>query len=299
MATREQLRLVIASIAEQCDGLRCDMAMLALRGIFEGIWGGRTSGRPRAESELWPELFAAARERHPDFLFIAEVYWGKERELRALGFDYVYDKSLYDELVHGAPRELRHHLSDDDRLVRFLENHDEPRAAAVFPPNRHRAAAVIVATLPGMFLLHDGQLTGRRVRVPIQLRRRPPEPPDPSLAVFYERLLHLVRDPLFRRGSWRMVETRAAWEGNPTWENFLAYERQIDHRRAWIIVHFAAHQGQCFAAFDAGDLRGRRVELHDLLSGVNYIREGDDLANGLYVDLPAFGVHLFEVRLLP
>lgn len=295
-ATRDAMCEVLASIAQQCDGVRCDMSMLALRSVFEQIWGARTAGKERTEGEVWPDLIAAAKERRPGFLFIAEVYWGREEELRALGFDYVYDKALYDHLAAGRVNELRRQLSGDRDLVRFLENHDEPRAAAVFPPDRHRAAAVVVATLPGLFLLHEGQLSGRRIRVAIQLRRRPPEPPDQALASFYDRLLHVLRDPLFRRGSWQPVETRSAWEGNPTWENFLAYEWQLHGRRAWIVVNFAPHQGQCFAMFRAGDLRGRRVELREMMGTGSYLREGDDVAAGLYVDLPAFGVHVFEVR---
>jgi glycosidase len=287
-ATRERLRSAIASIAEQCDGVRCDMAMLALRATFKSIWRERVG---EMDEELWPGLILAARERNRDFLLLAEAYWGSEGELRALGFDYVYDKTLYDRLVHGDAAGLRAHLSADvgwqRRTVRFLENHDEPRAASVLPRDRHRAAALLAATLPGMLLLYEGQLEGRRVRVPIQLRRGPAESRDPELAAFYGTLLQLVRDPLLREGAWRLLDTRRAWDDNPTNTSFIAFERALDARRAWIIVNFAPHQGQCLVS-----VHGTQVELHDLLDDGRYSR---DVSGGLFVDLPGWGGHLFAV----
>jgi hypothetical protein len=287
-ATQARLRSVLASIAEQCDGVRCDMAMLALRATFKSIWHERVG---EMDEELWPELITAARERHPAFLFLAEAYWGSEGELRALGFDYVYDKTLYDRLVHGNAGELRVHLSADvdwqRHTVRFLENHDEPRAASAMPPDRHRAAALLAATLPGMLLLYHGQLEGRRVRVPIQLRRGPAEPRDPELAAFYEKLLRLVPHPLLREGAWRLLDVRRAWDGNPTDANFVAYELALGTHRAWVIVNFSPQQGQCVVS-----VQGGTADLHDLLDGARYRR---DVSGGLFVDLPPFGAHLFAV----
>jgi hypothetical protein len=41
----------ITEIAEQCDGIRCDMAMLMLNDIFERTWGMRAGVKP--ENEYW------------------------------------------------------------------------------------------------------------------------------------------------------------------------------------------------------------------------------------------------------
>lgn len=291
-ALREQLRGTIAAIAAQCDGVRCDMAMLALSEVFAETWNGRVAPMP---SELWPELIHAARQRNRPFLFIAEVYWGREAALQSLGFDYVYDKPLYDALLGGNAGEVRAQLTEHDRgKVRFLENHDERRAADAMPYERHRAAAVLAATVPGLFLVYDGQLAGARVKVPIQLRRGPEEPSDMRVATFYRRLLKVIGDPLFRRGSWRLVAAREAWGGNPTTVDFIAYERIDGDRRAWVIVNLASHQSQAYIEFA---LPGAQpLELRDLLGASSFLREAEDLAQGLYVDLPPFGVHVFEVR---
>jgi glycosidase len=125
-------------IAGQCDGVRCDMAMLVLPDVFERTWGIRAD-------LFWPKATDSVRRKQPAFLFMAEVYWDLEWTLQQQGFDYTYDTRLYDRLEHGAARPVREHffagLDYQDRMARFLENHDEPRAAATFPPEVHRAAA--------------------------------------------------------------------------------------------------------------------------------------------------------------
>ncbi len=69
---------------------------------------------------------------------MAEVYWDLEWTLQQQGFDYTYDKRLYDRLRAGHARPVREHLHAEldyqVKLARFLENHDEPRAAATFDP---------------------------------------------------------------------------------------------------------------------------------------------------------------------
>ena len=103
--------------------------MLVLPEVFERTWG-------IAASAFWPWATADVRATVPGFLFLAEVYWDLEWTLQQQGFDYTYDKRLYDRLEEGHARPVREHLSAgldfQDHLVRFLENHDEPRAASTF-----------------------------------------------------------------------------------------------------------------------------------------------------------------------
>jgi len=139
-ATRSAMSAELTRITGQCDGVRCDMAMLVLPDVFERTWGIPTE-------PFWPDAIRTARERSPDFCFMAEVYWDLEWTLQQQGFDYTYDKRLYDRLRAGAARPVREHLHADihyqERSVRFLENHDEPRAASAFAPAMHEAAAIV------------------------------------------------------------------------------------------------------------------------------------------------------------
>ena len=163
-ALRTTVIATLRDIAEQCDGVRCDMAMLMMNDVFSRTWGARV-GAPPAE-DYWPTIIPAVRDAHPGFRFIAEAYWDLEWALQQQGFDFCYDKRLYDRLVAGDATQIRPHLSADrqyqQRLVRFIENHDEPRAAAVFDARRQRAAAVASLTQTGARLVHDGQFEGRK-----------------------------------------------------------------------------------------------------------------------------------------
>ena len=212
-ATQEAMIAELLRIAGQCDGVRCDMAMLVLPDVFERTWGHRAP-------LFWPRATQRVRERAPGFCFMAEVYWDLEWTMLQQGFDYAYDKRLYDRLREGHARPVREHLlaglDFQNKLARFLENHDEPRAAATFAPGKHEAAAVITFLSPGLRFFHQGQFEGRRKRISPHLVRAPLEPTDKTLQQFYDRLLAVIRQPIVRDGQWRLLECATAWDGNPT-----------------------------------------------------------------------------------
>ena len=294
MALRRAAAATLADVAAQCDGVRCDMAMLLLNRVFAQTWGERVGWPP--PSEYWTDVIGATRHVHPDFVFVAEAYWDLEFELQQLGFDFCYDKRLYDRLVHDDAAPVRAHVAADmsyqDKLMRFIENHDEPRAAAVFTPERERAAAVVVATLPGAVLWNEGQLYGRRVRVPVFLTRRPVEPTDRRLLAFYERLL----DQAERDGEWQLAVCNG-WPDNDSARHLLAWTWTHGDRRRLVVVNYSEAPAQGFVLLPWTDVAGRAWTFVDVLSGVLYDRDGDTLASeGLFVDRPAWGYHLFRVR---
>src|SRR5262249_40935059 len=149
----------LAQVAEQCDGVRCDMAMLVMNDVFAQTWDARAGSPP--PDDYWPTVIPAVRSRRPGFVFVAEAYWDREFALQQQGFDYCYDKRLYDRLEHEGADAIHGHLTADvayqNGLVRFIENHDEPRAAATFPPAKEEAAAVTALSLGGARLVHAGQ----------------------------------------------------------------------------------------------------------------------------------------------
>jgi hypothetical protein len=303
---RAALLDTLLQVADRCDGVRCDMAMLGLLEVIQRTWGDRArslAGTP-ADSEIWSELVSRARARNRDFLFIAEAYWGLEEALRSQGFDYCYDRALYERLVWGTAPEVREHLqaevSYQRGTVRFLENHDELRAAAVLSWDRHRAAAVVVSTVPGMALLQHGQLEGREVKAPIQLCRSPEETVKPAVWQYYQQLLGILReDPVLRRGEWHLLPIAPAWEGNPTGQNFVAYEwtgRPLEIRV--VVVNLGNTRGQCYLRLGRGEFAGREIEFTDLLAEVRYLRGGDEIASqGLYLDMPEMSCHVFAVKI--
>ena len=286
----------VNAIADQCDGVRCDMAMLMMNEIFESTWGERAGERP--ERDYWPELIDAVRKAHPDFLFMAEAYWELEWQLQQQGFDYCYDKKLYDRLEHGPALAVRGHLQADmayqEKLVRFIENHDEPRAAAAFPAEKQRAAAVAALSLPGARLVHEGQLEGRTVRLPVFLGRRPDEPVDASLQDFYRRLLPLVAAEPLRSGEWRLCAVDG-WPDNRSSENLVAWCWRLGEVHCLVVVNLADAPSQGRVRLPWTDLAGVVWRMTERLAGADYERAGDEIAShGLYVDLPPWGGHFLS-----
>jgi hypothetical protein len=288
----------LSEVGDQCDGVRCDMAMLLMSDVFARTWGER-AGPPPAE-ELWPAVIAAVRERHPRMTFIAEAYWDLEWALQQQGFDFCYDKRLYDRLLHEGTESVRGHLRADldyqRRLLRFLENHDEPRAAATFGTGGSRAAATLIAALPGATLWHEGQFDGRRVRVPVQLGRRPDEPTDPELRAFSTRLVAAVAGSGMRAGRWRLLEC-AGWPDNQSYRDLVACCWEDGEARHVVVVNLAGHPAQGQVPLPWDDLPGRAWVLRDLLSGASYPRDGTELrAPGLYVGLDGWAAHVLALE---
>jgi glycosidase len=293
-ALQEAMLGELTRIARQCDGVRCDMAMLLLPEVFERTWA--ISAPP-----FWPWATEVVRGKVPGFLFLAEVYWDLEWTLQQQGFAYTYDKRLYDRLEEGHARPVREHLfaglDFQDHLARFLENHDEPRAAATFDLAAHRAAAILTFMTPGLRFLHQGQREGKRVRIPVHLGRGPVEAPEPATSAFYDGLLERLKDPSFRDGDWQLLECRSAWDGNGTWDSFVAFAwTGPGERRRLVAVNYADHASQCYVAMPWRDLGGRAWRFQDLTGPGAYDREGDELGpRGLYLDMPAWGYHVFAV----
>ncbi len=283
----------LSDIAGQCDGVRCDMAMLLLNSVFERTWRGRAGVRPA--TEYWDQVIPGIKDKHRDFIFIAEAYWDLEWELQQQGFDFCYDKRLYDRLEHDNAESVRLHLCADrayqDHLLRFLENHDEPRAAAAFSTAKERAAAVVTSTLTGARMFHEGQFEGRKVRLPVFLARRPQEPPDSELQKFYRTLLAAIDSPVFREGEWHLCE-RTGWPDNASFENLVAWSWARGEDFYLIVVNLSDRAAQANVKVAHDTIREKQWRLSDAFSGVIFERDGDEmLSPGLYVDLQPWSYH--------
>ncbi len=296
-ATQEAMVQELVKIARQCDGVRCDMAMLILPEVFERTWG--IQAQP-----FWPQATERVRQRVPGFCFMAEVYWDLEWTLQQEGFDYTYDKRLYDRLREGHARPVREHflagLDYQNKLARFLENHDEPRAAATFSPEAHEAAAIITFLSPGLRFFHQGQLEGKKKRISPHLCRGPDEPVDQKLKTFYERLLSVLRHLVVRNGQWQLLECIPAWEGNWTWDCFVAFAWQAhDGERLLVAVNYASNKSQCYIRLPFTNFGDGHWRLEDLFGDARYDREGNELQSiGLYLDVPPWHYHAFTMTRL-
>jgi hypothetical protein len=276
------------------------MAMLMLGDVFERTWGARAGTKP--SEDYWPFIVQGTRSRHPDFKFIAEAYWDLEWQLQQQGFDYTYDKRLYDRMEHGNVENIRGHLLAEpayqERMVRFIENHDEPRARAAFSAGKGRAAAVMVLTLPGAKLVHEGQAEGKKVRLPVFLARRPAETSEQDLGAFYQRLFTLTAGDAFRNGAWCLCE-QSGWPDNPSFNNVLSWCWQKGAERHLVVINFGPEPAQARVRVPWNELRGKSWRLYDGLGGGTYDRSGNEIVEeGLFVDLQPWTSHVFEVSAL-
>jgi hypothetical protein len=147
-------------------------------------------------------------------------------------------------------------------------------------------------------LFHQGQFEGRRKHISPHLDRGPNEPVDSAIARFYGRLLDVLRQPVVRDGTWRQLECIAAWDGNWTFDCFVAFSwHAAGDQRLLVAVNYAPNQSQCNVRIAFGDLSGHRWELRDELAEFTYERDGDELqTRGLYLDVPAWQVHVFSLN---
>ncbi len=143
--------------AKNIDGFRCDMAEMV-------------------PVQFWNWVIPQIKTVNPEIIFIAEIYNPNQyRNYIDKGkFDYLYDKvQLYDTLrlmVNGERSSLDIHaihesLSGiDDKMLHFLENHDEQRIASKFfagTPWKAAPAMVISATIDrAPVMIYSGQEVG-------------------------------------------------------------------------------------------------------------------------------------------
>jgi hypothetical protein len=248
-------------------------------------------------NDICDEAIARIRSLHPVFAFLAVVFWGLDLRLHELGFDYTYDKGLYDRLLAGDRDGVRAQLSLPPSAqryrLRFLENHDETRSRAAFG-DRVLAAAAVTYSLPGLRFFFDGQSEGRWHRIPVQLSRDPFEEHIDWIAHFYDRLFEILKDPVFHDGEWfeQSVDSR---ENEPSWivgsrwtlgDDTRIVLANLSHDAATGAVRWPIHEAGSDTIAIVDELTEHRYE---------YARK-DPRADGLPVELAGYGVHFLRLE---
>ncbi|MDW8171628.1 MAG: alpha-amylase family glycosyl hydrolase [Anaerolineae bacterium] len=292
----------LLDLAAQCDGVRCDMAMLLQDDVFMRTWGWR--GVTPLPETFWRQVIGAVRAKHPHFLFIAEVYWSREYAMLQEGFDYTYDKTMYDRIVANDVDGLYAHLSADIRFlkrnIRFIENHDEPRAATAIGLERQRPAAVLIATTPGALLLHDGQFVGRRAKLPVQIKRQPEEEADESLRQFYLNLLREAGSEIYRYGDWTLFPRYAS--GTHSHRGIMAYGWHLRDSYRLIVLNLSGERAQAIVDMSAwsGLFNHYDAHLQEIVKRTHTYLQGTHIARfGWTVDLGPYEFSIYQLRAVP
>jgi Alpha amylase, catalytic domain len=297
--TRAAAITELLNLAQHADGVRCDMAMLVLSEVFARTWGELAIGAPPS-AEFWADATAAV----PGLLFLAEAYWDLESRLQQLGFDFTYDKRLYDRLRGGSADEVRGHLHASPEYqrqsARFIENHDEPRSLTAFGP-RAQVAAVVMSTLPGMRFYYDGQFEARRVQAPVQLGVVADEPAGDAVIVeSYRRLLDIVDAPVFHEGEWRLCEITGGDGGSP---ELIAWRWRAGGELRLVVVCLGSQTADGHVDVESELPPGDRFLFEDLLDGGQHspstISRAHLASGGLYVRLDPGRAHIFSIVASP
>jgi hypothetical protein len=300
-AARQRTAETLLDIADQCDGVRCDMVMLLVNRIFGLTW--KRTEQPALE--FWAEVIPTVRAQFPDFVFMAEVYWNMEYELQALGFDFTYDKRLYDRLRHEPVSAVRDHLtapvSYQQKLVRFIENHDELRALSAFGPHKIYPVAALAASLPGLKLFHEGQFEGRQVRLPVQFGAAPEESTEQGLWNFYRQLLTEI-DQLPYHGGVFMLLAALPMPGGPVvdvHERLIAFAWALGEDWRIILVNLGDLRVQARVMLPRPVLSGTALwRFQNVLNPVDVtVFHADNvLSGGLTVDLDAWSAKILHME---
>jgi hypothetical protein len=292
---------LLKTVASQCDGVRCDMAMLLLNDVFAKTWAHFPAENPTPLSEFWADAIYAIKQINPQFIFLAEAYWGLESRLQALGFDYTYEKTVYDRLIQRDFAGLQKYLFESapgtlERGAHFLENHDERRIASVLNPAEEHACALLILALPGMRFLYEGQMEGRRIQVPVQLGRWPKENVNGEILATYKQLLGALKGSSVGHGEWKLLRAVAApehaapnlffvqWQNSPSEFDLAA-------------VNLGDQSSHCTVQPVIKNLSAHDWKVHGLLGGESREVHGGDLeAKGFALDLPSNAARLFHFQ---
>jgi len=295
---RDYLCGILLKLADVCDGVRCDMAMLPLNNVFYNTWVGvlNKTNFIKPSEEFWTSAISRVKHKNSEFIFLAEAYWDLEWDLQQLGFDFTYDKRLVDRLLSNDMPGVIAHLKADKgfqtKSVRFIENHDESRAITSFGKFRSLAAATVISTIQGLKFYYDGQFEGKRIKLPVQLGREPIEKCSNIVSKYYSKLLKITKEEIFLNGEWQLLQPLTAGNGNMTYENFFAWQWTYKNMKVIVIINYSELTSQCRIKFDVPPDNDFLV-LYDQLNDRVFERSSSEIiSSGLFIELRGYASHI-------
>jgi hypothetical protein len=107
----------------------------------------------------------------------------------------------------------------------------------------------------------------------------------------------VLRQPVVRNGRWQLLECTPAWDGNWTWDCFVAFAWEGPAaERLLVAVNQSPHQSQCYVRLPYTDLAGRDWRLRDQMGSNIYNRDGNELRQkGLYLDMAAWEPFVYSI----
>jgi len=242
---------------------------------------------------------STVKEKFPNVIFLAEVYSPWEQSLQNVGFDYTYDKNLYDLLTSGNIQSIQNwivqnSLSYTQHSAHFVSNHDQPRAATNFGSWwRADAAALLTFTLPGMRFHWMWQWDGFSNQLDIHLRREQSEPVVKDAQLFYKIFLNITNSDVFKKGEWVNLTVSG---DNSSWR-LIAYRWQYNDEKRLCVINFSDQIGSGnVVVSNATPINNNdTIPVTDLLSGTTYWRSANEMrTQGLFVVINSWYAQIFQ-----
>lgn len=298
--THREMLEALMRIADSADCVRCDMVMLSLNDVQEKVWGKmlHQQGYDAPQSEFWADAIKAVKAKYPNFVFLAEVYWGMEWRLQEMGFDYTYDKITYDRLLSYPPAEIYGHLRAEKlyqkRSARFIDNHHEKPSLAVFGKEKAMAAATVFSTVRGMRLYMDSQIMGGNVKAPLQMTEPYQYVADPEVVEFYQKLLKINNHPAFHGGEWSLLHVEKISKDNNSNTNILAWKWSQFRTEKLVVVNYSPNPSSGIIGYKikpAGDKTHIKEELSDRV----FEFSPESLQGGIRLDMAPWQKFIFTM----
>jgi len=202
----------------------------------------------------------------------------------------VYQRATSREFVEA----VKHQPILNNRLrANFTENHDTARVAEGFP-DQHRALFVLIATMPGLPVVHAGEEVGAKTHPQASTAASQVvnwQGGDKELEAFYTQVLKIRSE----NKALQEGDIDDVWKGG---DNVIAYLRSCRGSQVITAVNFSPQPARSTLAVPV-DKSGIKLEsqylLRDETDNETFIRKGRDLQN-LELDLPAYGCRVISVK---
>ncbi len=231
--------------------------------------------------------------------FLSEVgYYNIGKPFIEPGWEQSYTETMLNKIAHNRATSeefvnfvLNQRILYNRLRANFIENHDTARVSQVFP-NQHRPLFVLIATMPGVPVIHAGQEIGAKTR-PEEGGRGVVnwEEGDKDLLSFYIKVLKIrSENKALRYGNISNV-----WSGG---DNIIAFLRNYEDNYVIVALNFGSETARSNLSIPIDELGlnpGKEYILHDELNDETFILKGENLKKFELV-LPPYGSRIIVIK---